>query len=228
MSTCQCDRIESKFDRVYADEKLQAYQQNGPDPSTRALIELLRREELGGMTLLDIGGGVGAVQHDLLSAGVVSAQEVEASAAYAAACREEATRQGHEDRVTHFVGEFGDVVDSVDDADIVTLDRSLCCWHDMPELVARSAAKARRFYGLVYPRDVWWVRYGWRLSSDLRNIARRNPMRVYTHRTRDVERVLRAGGLTKRSSTEVGVWQIAVYQASGDPSSLPEEAAYSS
>jgi len=212
MSSCQCDCIASRFDEDYATDKLLSYQENGPDPSTRALVDALLESDLSGMTLLDIGGGVGAVQHELLRAGVRSAQEVEASEAYADACRSEAARQGHGHRIRHVVGDFASVADDVEIADIVTLDRSICCWRDMPSLVGASASKSRHLFGLVYPRDVWWVRYGWRLYSNGRNALRRNPMRVFNHRTREVDAVLSAGGLARRSHTTVGVWQIVVYE----------------
>ena len=211
MPTCQCEQIESRFDEPYAAEKLALYRDSGPDPSTTALIDALREEDLTGRTLLDIGGGVGAIQHGLLHSGVASAQEVEASAAYLAACKAEAKRQGHADRITHLSGDLASVADKVRPADIVTLDRSLCCWGDMPELVSRSAALATWRYGLVYPRDALWVRYGWWLYSNLRQAARRSAMRVFAHRQPDVEAILAEHGLRRHSYVEVGVWQVAVY-----------------
>jgi hypothetical protein len=211
MSSCQCDRIESKFDDTYAAEKLALYRTDGPDPSTLALLEAIKAEDIGGMTLLDIGGGVGAVQHALLASGVTSVQEVEASEAYLAACKNEADRLDHADLITHLFGDFASVADQIEPADIVTLDRSMCCWHDMPDLVSRSASKAKHLYGLVYPRDVWWVRYGWRVFSNVRQRIDRSPMRVFAHRTRDVEAILFDQGFARQSYSEVGVWQVTLY-----------------
>ncbi|MGZ8690915.1 MAG: class I SAM-dependent methyltransferase, partial [Aeromicrobium sp.] len=45
-------------------------------------------------TVLDIGGGVGAVHHELLHSGAATAVDVDASRAYIAVAREEAERQG--------------------------------------------------------------------------------------------------------------------------------------
>ena len=212
MKSCQCEGIAAEFDDDYAAEKLELYRQSGPDPTTHALVEAIRAEaDIEGMTLLDIGGGVGVVQHELLEAGLSSAVEVEASEAYAAANRGEADRQGHADRITHIAGDFSSVAGDIEPADIVTLDRSVCCWHDMPGLVSRSAEKTRHLYGLVYPRDVWWVRYGWRVFGNARHMIRRNPMRAYIHRTREVEAILEGKGLTRRSYREMGVWQVVVF-----------------
>ena len=228
MGSSQRGRIELKFDQAYATQRLAAYRKNGPDPSTLALIDAIVSEDIEGMTLLDIGGGVGAVQHALLTAGVRSAIEIEASLAYQATCRAEAERRGHGERICHVFGDFGSVADTVASADIVTLDRSLCCWPDMPELVSRSAAKARRLYGLVYPRDVWWVRHGWRFASDLRQLIRRSPMRVFIHRSEEVEAIVESAGLTRHSYREVGAWQVVVYRrdvsgALGSAGSIPRD-----
>ncbi len=173
---------------------------------------LCEPEGVTGLTLLDVGGGIGAVQHELDRVGVSSATNVEASAASIDACRQEAERQGHGDRIVHVLGDFGSVAEDVPPSDIVTLDRSLCCWPDMPTLVGRSADKVQRWYGLVYPRDDWWVRFGWRVMSDLRMALRRQPMRVYVHRTRDVEWLLGEHGLIRHSRRAMGAWQVAVFK----------------
>lgn len=211
MTDCNCDRIGARFDEAYAAEKLQRYRRQGPDESTLALVEIVAAEGVEGLTLLDIGGGVGAVQHELLARGLGSVQEVEASAAYSAACRAEAEIRGHGDRITHLIGDFGSVREAVEPADIVTLDRSLCCWHEPLELLDASARMARQFYGLVFPRDTWWVRYGWRSWGNLRQIAKRSGLRLMTPRSVDVEAVLARHDLYPRRRTTSGVWQVALF-----------------
>ena len=211
MTECGCNHYTSKFDDEYAAGKLARYRAVGPDRSTRMLLHAITEEGVEGRTLLDIGGGVGAVQHELLALGVTSAQEVEASPAYVAACHAEAADRGHGGRITHLSGDFGSVEDRVEVADIVTLDRSVCCWHDPLDLMDRAAAKARTIYGLVYPRDTWWVRYGWRTWGNARQALKHSGLRLSTPRTDEVLRVLGRHGLSRRHHEEVGVWQIEVY-----------------
>ena len=82
MDCCQCKGIESVFNEREARSHLKAYREDGPAKTTRLLIEALRAQGVEGMTLLDIGGGVGAIQHELLRDGVVRATAVDASSAW--------------------------------------------------------------------------------------------------------------------------------------------------
>ncbi len=59
------------YDEERASSQLRSYRRKGPIPSTRALIMVLVAEGVEGATLLDIGGGIGAIQHELLDAGLL-------------------------------------------------------------------------------------------------------------------------------------------------------------
>src|SRR5574337_1470835 len=106
MDSCQCQGIEAKFDQKYVAKKLKEYRKNGPKKTTRQLIKALLTEKIDGMTLLDIGGGVGDIQHEMLRSGVSYATNNEASTAYLEACRQEAERLGHSYRIRHIPGNF--------------------------------------------------------------------------------------------------------------------------
>jgi methyltransferase family protein len=210
MDCCQCRAIESQFDRGEAERKLRAYRRGGPAASTRILIDALVAAGVAGKTLLDIGGGVGAIQHELLRAGVVRATNVDASNAYLDAARAEAARQGHADRATFQHGDFVALADAIAPADIVTLDRVICCYHAMPALVGRSAAKAMLLYGLVYPRDTWWVRAGLKAENALLWLQR-TPFRVFAHHSAEVDAVVRRNGLEPWFTRNAGPWQVVIY-----------------
>ena len=210
MDCCQCQGIEGLFNQREAARRLKAFQRKGPETSTRVLLDALRAAGIEGATLLDIGGGIGAIQLELLGAGASSANDVDASTAYISAARDEAARRGFGDRVTYQHGNFVELAPAVAPADVVTLDRVICCYHDMRGLVGASAAKARRLYGLVYPRDSWLARViGYGINLAFR--VQRNPFRFFAHRTPDVESVLREAGLRRSFHRTSGVWQVAVY-----------------
>jgi magnesium-protoporphyrin O-methyltransferase len=210
MDCCQCAGIESQFDRRAAERRLRSYRSGGPPRSTRILLDALVAEGVVDMKLLDIGGGIGIIQHELLKHGAARATNVDASQAYLEAARAEATRQGYADRTTFHHGNFVSLADEIATADIVTLDRVICCYHDMPALVGRSSAKATRLYGLVYPRDTWWVRAGVKAENAVLWLER-TPFRVFAHRSTEVDAVVRRNGLEQRFKRNAGLWQIVVY-----------------
>lgn len=212
-SCCRVD-YDELFDADDARHDLAAYRRDGPSRSTRLLLEALVAEGVAGLTLLDIGGGVGAVQHELLAAGAATSVDVDLSRAYLTAAREEAERRGMGDRATHRYGNFVEIADDVDRADIVTLDRVICCYPDMRALVGASAAHAGRLYGLVYPVDRWWIRLGARIvNAGL--WAGRQTYRVHVHATAAVDALVRSAGFEPRAHKRGIIWQAAVYRRSG-------------
>lgn len=210
MNCCQCQGIETFFDKKVAIKKLREYRKKGPDKTTRMLIEVLEAEGVGRMTLLDIGGGIGAIQHELLAVGVSSATSVEASPAYIEAAKDETERQGRKDLVTYHHGNFVDLATDIAPADIVTLDRVICCYDDMQALVGLSSARAKNLFGAVYPRDTWWTKIGFTIINfGLR--VKGNPFRIFIHSTEAVDGLVRNNGLEQRFYRKTAIWQVVVY-----------------
>jgi magnesium-protoporphyrin O-methyltransferase len=132
----------SFYDEKRAASELRKYRERGPIPSTRALIEALKAEGVEDATLLDIGGGIGAIQHELLDAGVTHATRVDASTSYLDATREESRRRGHDERVTYLHGDFVELAESVPAAAIVTLDRVINVYPNWERLAGLAASRA--------------------------------------------------------------------------------------
>jgi SAM-dependent methyltransferase len=210
MNCCQCQGIEELFSQPYVTKELDRYRAKGPNKTTRMLIEAIKETGVSHQTLLDIGGGVGAIQYELLAAGLEHATDVEASSAYLSAARAEAQRRGYSEQVSYHQGNFVDLADEVAPADIVTLDRVICCYPDMHKLVGLSAERARKLYGLVYPRDTWWIKIGLAVGNFFFKL-RRSAYRGFVHPTRMVEAVIGNHGLKRRFYRQTLLWQIVVY-----------------
>jgi magnesium-protoporphyrin O-methyltransferase len=206
----QCRGIEGFFDEKWANRELKDYRKRGPRKTTQLLVEAIAATPMQGKTLLDIGGGVGAIQHELLRAGVDSATAVDASTGYIKISREEAQRQGHGNRIDYLHGDFVDHAATLEQADIVTLDRVICCYHDVEQLVGESSRKSAEVYGLVFPRDNWAVRAGFNLFNLLLWI-RRSPFRLFVHSSSYVDSLVRANGLERRFKRKTMIWQVVVY-----------------
>ena len=215
MSCAQCQGIEHQFGSAAVRRKLRQYRRRGPDKTTRLLIEAVRAalvaSDVQDATLLDIGAGLGAIHHALLDGRVSRAVHIDASEAQLAAAREETERRGHGGRVEFLHGNFVDMAPGIPPADIVTLDRVICCYDDMPGLVSRSVQKATRWYGAVYPRDVAWMRIAI-AGLNVFERVKRSTFRVFLHDPPAIDAELRAAGLTRLSVRETLGWQVVVYR----------------
>ncbi len=210
MYCSHCCGIEKEFDQKHAARDLKRYRKRGPGKTTRWLLDTITAWGLHGNVVLDIGGGVGAITHSLLEAGARKAIFVEASSAYMDAAQEEARRQGHFERMTFLHGNFVDLAEHIPPADIVTLERVLCCYPDVQTLVRESAARAQKIYGLVYPVEGPMTRIAWLvINSYLR--LKRNPFRVYLHPTEIVNDLVQSQGLRQIFYKRTLLWQIVVF-----------------
>ncbi len=214
MSCIQCAGIEEMFDEKRAATELLRYRRRGPGKTSRLLVQSIAAQGVSGRTILDIGGGLGAVHFGLLSAGASEAVDVDASAGYLKASRREAERRGLLGRIRYLHGNFVDLAGELPPADVVTLDRVLCCYDDARSLLEASAVKARSLLGLVYPIDSRWLKIALGLLNLLLRALRKR-FRVFAHPSAQVEAIARSHGFQKRAYHRRGVWQVVVYAKAG-------------
>ncbi len=201
-------------DRTFSEKDARAdlrdYHKHGAPAQTREILRAVRSLGLSDASLLDIGGGVGVIHHELLGDFVHTATHVDASSAFLDAARSEAARLGHADYLRFIHADFTDVAANLPEADIVTLDRVVCCYPDFRALLEAAARKARHALALAYPRQVWYVRPvigGINLLQGLR----RDPFRVFLHPIAEMDRVIRSAGLLRVSTKRFAVWEVALY-----------------
>jgi magnesium-protoporphyrin O-methyltransferase len=142
--------------------------------------------------------------------GISKSVSVDASSAYLVFARQEAERVGTADRVTFLHGNFVEVAPKLEPADIVTLDRVICCYDDMPSLVSSSAALTKKFYGVVFPIENWLVEAAVMIGNFFLWLSR-NPFRIFAHPTKEVEEIVLAEGLHRIFYKRVGFWQVIVF-----------------
>ena len=210
MSCPQCCGLERQFDDAHAQTNLRKYRRKGPAKATRWLLGAVADDGVEGRTFIDIGGGVGAVQHDLMERGAAGGTHSDASPAFLRAARSEAEARGYADRIRYLDGDFVAKAHELAPADIVTLDRVVCCYPDMPALLGAAAPLARRTLGLVLPRGGPLARFGVRLVNFVQSL-RRHPFRVFAHDPAAVEAVVGSYGLAKRFERDGLVWRVVVF-----------------
>jgi SAM-dependent methyltransferase len=208
-SNC-CGPADFFGDRI-ARRHLRKYRRSGPYGTTKRLLAAVRSSPGPKDTLLDVGAGVGMIAHEMLAAGTSSAVIVDASPAFLAAAREESARRHTEGRLRLQLGDAAELGDDVAAADVVTLDKVVCCYVDMESLLATTASRTRRLMALAYPRDDWWVRAMVRAGNFALRV-RGSAFRSYIHGNAAIEDALRRAGLTPRSIQRGSFWIVAVFE----------------
>ena len=161
--------------------------------------------------MLDVGSGIGALTFELLERGLTEATGVDLSSAYVAAASEEAARRGRTASVRFVHGDFVDIASQLVAADIVTLDRVICCYPEYERLLNESVRHADRCFALSYPRDVWHVSTWVEVQNLLRQL-RRNPFRTFVHPASAMDHVISRYGLELLSHSYTWTWCADVYR----------------
>lgn len=201
---------ESHFGEKRAERDSQQYHRRGADHVTQLLLAELRRWPLQDKQLLDIGAGIGVIDAELAGNGLAGATVVEASPSYIEAAREQIQKR-YGPRPTRFVlGDFALLAGTLPDADVVTLDRVVCCYPDARTLLRAAALKTRQVLAFSYPRDRWYVR----VTIAGQNLLRRlkgSTFRVLVHSPRDMSATLEDCGLKRTARCQTLTWVIDLY-----------------
>jgi 2-polyprenyl-3-methyl-5-hydroxy-6-metoxy-1,4-benzoquinol methylase len=205
---------EAQFSRKVAERDLRRYRRRGADATTRLMLAELRRWPLEGRHLLDVGGGIGVISRELADNRLASATTVEASPAYLEVARREV---GAQSRSSQFVlGDFAVIAGTLSDADVVTLDRVVCCYPDAEALLVAAAARTRQLLAFTYPRDRWYLRIMIGLENFLRRL-RGKEFRAFVHAPDRMRAALEAAGLVRAAHRETLVWMLDLYRRENLP-----------
>jgi SAM-dependent methyltransferase len=190
---------------------LRRYQRRGPASITRLLLAELRRWPLAGLQLLDVGSGIGAIAAELAGDGLAGATLADASPAYLEVARHHVGPRYASRPVQFVLGDFTVTGAALPDADIVTLDRVVCCYPDVDALLRLAAARSRRLLAFTYPRDKWFVRAVFVLENSWHRLLGRS-FRVFVHSPQRMASVLEAAGFVRAAHRETLPWALDLFR----------------
>jgi hypothetical protein len=210
---CSCSAAERLdiFDEKAARRALRRYLANGLGGSDAVQIAAWAEERgLDGASVVEVGGGIGQIQADLLRRGAAAGRVVELVPEYEASASELAQAAAVADRSSFQLADLLAEPGSVEEADVVVLRRVVCCTPDGPELLAAAAGKARRTLLASYPRDRLLVRVAVRLEN-LAFAVLRKRFRTYAHPPEELERAVAREGLTRTRVARSFAWETAQF-----------------
>jgi SAM-dependent methyltransferase len=201
---------ESHFDRKVAERDLRRYRRSGADATTKLILAELRRWPLEGRCLLDVGSGIGVIEVELADTRIASVTFVEASPAYLEVAQRE-VKARYESRPTQFLlGDFATIADTLPDADVVTLDRVVCCYSDAEALLRGAAARTRQRLAFTYPRNRWYVRTMVAMENFWRRLTS-SKFRAFVHSPQRMGAVLESAGFVCSSHHDTFMWTLDLY-----------------
>jgi 16S rRNA G966 N2-methylase RsmD len=199
-----CDRF---FGSRFARRVARRYRKRGLDKTAERMVAFLEQCGIDGATVLEVGGGVGEIQIELLKRGASRATNLELSPAYDGEARRLLAEAGLEARVERRLHDIAADPDAVERADVVVLHRVVCCYPDYERLLGVAAAHARR--QLVFshpPRNAIS-----RLIVGVQNLGfrvMRREFRTFAHPPAAMLATLQAGGLQPTYRHEGRAWRV--------------------
>ena len=196
------------FGQRVARRSLSRYREKGLQDDASTMVEWAAGEGLDGATVLEVGGGVGAVAVELLRRGAASGENVEVVAAWEPFAAELARDEQLGDRLQFRVADLLADPAAAGPADVVALQRVVCCNAEGVRLAGIAAALTRRVLVLSYPRDAFWTR--WVVAGQ--NLVFRLLGRAFRAFVHDPDAILAAAeeaGLRLAHRDRGAVWEVA-------------------
>jgi hypothetical protein len=200
-----CDQF---FSPRFARRTAERYRRRGLDKTARQMVAFLEREGLDGATVLEIGGGVGAVQIELLKRGADRAVNLELSPAYDEEAHRLLAEAGFEGRVQRRLTDIAAEPEAIEPADVVVLNRVVCCYPDYERLLGAVAGHARRLVVFSYPRRNVVSRLALAAQNLFFRVLGRE-FRTFAHPPAAMLAVLERRGFRRTFAHRALVWQAA-------------------
>jgi len=211
VGSCCARGYERFFGARVARRDARRYRRNGLDGTARRLVDEVGARGVEGATVLEPGGGVGAIDLELLKRGADRATVVELSHGYDDEAAALAREAGAEERIERRHGDFVEQASLVGEADVVVMHRVVCCYPDPERLVGAAAERTRRLLALSFPRDTWWLRAASRTANVFFRLI--GGVETYIHPPEVVEGSAERAGLTTVLHEPDGrIWRVAVFE----------------
>ena len=200
----------NRFFSFFAGRYRKRFEKKGFEPSQKQLLEGLEQAGYKDAKILEIGSGVGHLHQTLLEQGANSAVGIDLASKMICEAQQWANDRGLTDRTSYIEGDFMEIADSVENADVTVLDKVVCCYPDADGLVHESLARTNRVYALTYPRNRWYVRAVMGVTAWVMKIMR-SDFRSYVHDPELIEKWISDTGFDKVYQDNNLVWLTQVY-----------------
>jgi 2-polyprenyl-3-methyl-5-hydroxy-6-metoxy-1,4-benzoquinol methylase len=177
---CGDDGYGDTFGTGFSRRVARRYRKRGLDPTAARMVEFAAAHGVAGASVLEIGGGVGGIQVELLKQGAARTTNLELVDSYEADATALAAAAGVADRITRRQLDIAVAPDDVEPHDIVVLHRVVCCYPDYRLLLGAAADHATRVLVFSHPPGNWVARAMFGAENALRRV-RGSSFRAFVH-----------------------------------------------
>ena len=195
------------FGPRFARRQARRYRKRGLDAAAQRIVDFLTAHGLEGATILEIGGGVGEIQLEVLRRGAAHATNLELVDTYDAPARELAAEARMTGRMSRRLLDIAATPDEIGPADIVVLHRVVCCYPDYSRLLGAAADHARRLLVFSHPPRNPISRAIVSVQNSMCRLTGRS-YRAFTHPPAAMSQVLSRHGLRVNHRRRASVWQV--------------------
>lgn len=181
--------------RFFAKSVGREYAKKGLSADAERMVDFLAGRGIEGASVLEIGGGIGEIQLELLKRGASRTENLELSDAYEDTANQLIEQAGMEGSVSRRLWvDIAETPDAVGPADVVVLHRVVCCYPDYERLLSAAASHAKRAIVFSYPPRNWFNRVGFAATNAVMRVMRKT-YRAYAHDPAAMIDVVRQHGL---------------------------------
>jgi predicted TPR repeat methyltransferase len=214
MSAACCADYDKLFDEKNARAKAREYARKGLTDDAQRIVDFVRARMSPGYSVLEVGGGVGAIQLELLRDGAARALNIELATQYEAVASELIRERRLGERMERRLGDFVREAAAIPAADVVVMQRVVCCYPDADALVGAAADHARRLLLLTFPVERWWIRVGLAAENAFFRL-RGSTFRAFVHSTAAVVAVAQRHGMKIVEHRRGLIWQVLALERTG-------------
>lgn len=197
---------------------IEQYEKNGLKKHTQIFLDYFEREGITGLSVLELGCGVGGLLLNFLDLGAEHAYGVDLSEKMIENAKGFAKLKKYEEKTNFYVGDFNSVKKNLlpmNQADIVVADRVLCCSPVPIEIVQNMIEFNPKYMVIVQPRK----NYGYRAVMDLKIKIRHIQWKVKSHGTKipfvavkEYDKLCKDRGYKKVLTKYRYSWEVVIYK----------------
>ncbi len=214
--SCNCIEQSSlhgtnKFFTKFSKKYLKRFRKRGLAKEQKYLVEGITAGTIRNKSILEIGCGVGGLHLTLLKLGAASATGIEISEGMLAGAKQLSKELGFGQQTTYLLGDFAQMNGEIKDADVTILDKVVCCYEHVDELLKKSLSKTRSVYALSFPKPNVFIKLMFSIPIALGKLLRWS-FHPYWHDWNRVLQQIEHHGFKQRYHNTTFIWAVYVFE----------------